>query len=391
MENFSLYFHIPFCKHRCSYCDFNTYAGQEKQIPKYVEALCCEAASVARSAGERLPVHTIFFGGGTPSLLSIEQIEVILSAAAAHFNLQTDLEITLEANPGTVSLPYLQGLRQVGINRLSFGMQSADPDDLELLDRRHLQDDVGQAVEWSRQAGFDNLSLDLIYGLPDQDLPRWQNTLSAALSLHPEHISLYALTIESGTLLFRRSERGELPLPDDDVAAEMYELASELLANKGYQQYEISNWARRGLDGKVMVCEHNMQYWRNRPYLGFGAGAHGFANGQRTANVNGIRAFVKRCLEEAGGPFPLGPAAVDIVPVNRYAEMQETMMVGLRLIEEGVSPVAFKDRFGIKLEDVFGKEITHLVEGGMLEGGDPIRLTKRARLLGNQVFRQFVS
>jgi oxygen-independent coproporphyrinogen III oxidase len=201
---------------------------------------------------------------------------------------------------------------------------------------------------------------------------------------------MYALTIETGTLLFRRRSAAWLPLPDDDLAAEMYELASDVLEKHGFRQYEVSNWARCGGDGGVMVCRHNMQYWRNRSYLGFGAGAHGFANGQRTANVNGIPTFVKRCLEEAGGPFPVGPAVKEVISIDRQTEMQETMMVGLRLIEEGVSAAAFQERFGVPLQDVFGKEINRLVATGLLAAGDPIRLTKRARLLGNQVFRQFV-
>jgi oxygen-independent coproporphyrinogen III oxidase len=391
MDNYSLYIHVPFCKHRCSYCDFNTYAGQEMQIPDYVQALCREIGYVARSSGARLPVHTIFFGGGTPSLLTIQQIDQVITTIRAHFDLQPGLEITLEANPGTVSLPYLQALRQSGINRLSFGMQSADPKDLHLLNRRHSQQEVAQAVHWARQAGFDNLSLDLIYGLPSQSLSRWQNTLTTALALQPDHLSLYALTIETGTLLFRQSQRGILPLPDDDLAAEMYDLACDVLENHGFQQYEVSNWARSVGEGAVRACQHNLQYWRNRSYLGFGAGAHGFANGQRTANVNGIRTFVKRCLQGAGGSFPVGPAVQEVVPIDRYTEMQETMMVGLRLTQEGVSPAAFQERFGTALQDVFGKEITQLVENGLLVGEDPIRLTKHARLLGNQVFRQFVS
>jgi oxygen-independent coproporphyrinogen-3 oxidase len=249
---------------------------------------------------------------------------------------------------------------------------------------------VSQAVSWARAAGFDNLSLDLIYGLPEQTLIRWEKTLAAALALNPDHLSLYALTIEPGTLLYRRSQQGLLPQPDDDLAAEMYELASDVLESSAFHQYEVSNWARSGEDGLVKACLHNLQYWRNRPYLGFGAGAHGFANGRRTANVNGIRAFVKRCMEGQAGPFPVGPAAAEVILIDRHTEMQETMMVGLRLVEEGVSPVEFAERFGIAVEEVFGGEINRLVGRGLLGGEDRIRLTKHARLLGNQVFREFV-
>jgi oxygen-independent coproporphyrinogen III oxidase len=187
MDQFSLYLHVPFCRHRCSYCDFNTFAGQERWIPAYVEAICKEIYQVSRSAPQRIPVHTLFFGGGTPSLLSAEQFAAILQAVRESFDLQEDAEMTLEANPGTVSLPYLQHLRQLGMNRISFGMQSAHPDDLRMLERQHDFFDLIHAVQWARQAGFDNISLDLIFALPEQSMERWQATLQAALDLAPEH------------------------------------------------------------------------------------------------------------------------------------------------------------------------------------------------------------
>jgi oxygen-independent coproporphyrinogen-3 oxidase len=391
MEKTSLYIHIPFCQHRCSYCDFNTYAGQEGRIPAYIEAICSEITRVALSAGAKLPVHTVYFGGGTPSLLSSVQIDRILSAIDAVFDLQPDAEITLEANPGAVCLAYLRDLKSLGVNRISYGMQSANSGELRFLDRQHSTFDVAQSVAWARAAGFDNLSLDLIYGLPGQTLALWQNSLKTAIALHPDHLSMYALTIEPGTLLFRRSRQGLLPQIDDDLAAEMYEYASDTLESSHYHQYEVSNWAQRGCDGLLKACLHNMQYWRNRPYLGFGAGAHGYANGRRTANVNGILAFVKRCHEGQVGPFPVGPAADQVIIVDQQAEMQETMMVGLRLIEEGVSPAGFRARFGLTIDEVFGKEIDGLVASGLLTKNSTIRLTKRARLIANQVFRQFIT
>lgn len=394
MDDLSLYVHIPFCRHRCAYCDFNTVAGHEQMIPVYVRALCREIELVARSAGQPLPAHTIFFGGGTPSLLPAADLQAIMHALAANFDLRPGSEVSLEANPGTVSPDYLEDLRRMGINRLSFGMQSAHPDDLRLLERIHSYQDVAAAVRWARQAGFDNLNLDLIFGLPYQTLERWQQNLDRALALQPEHLSLYSLIVEPGTPLHRWVGRGLLSAPDDELAADMYELASERLESAGYHQYEISNWARCGENGEVLACRHNLQYWRNRPYLGLGSGAHGYANGKRVANVKGIRPFVKRSLERDSRDFPVGPAAEEVNPIDRKTEMQETLMVGLRLTEEGVSARGFAQRFGEPLDQVFHREIRRLTGNGLLEWAGPqddaLRLTRRGRLLGNQVFMQFV-
>ncbi|MBI1856256.1 MAG: radical SAM family heme chaperone HemW, partial [Chloroflexi bacterium] len=237
---YSLYLHIPFCMHRCAYCDFNTYAGQEDSIPAYVDALCREIEFVGRnfaspkSRGDRGEVHTIFFGGGTPSLLSAPQFASVMDALRTAFTLTARAEITIEANPGTVSFASLQALRKLGINRISFGVQSANAEELRMLERAHNFFDVIEAVSSARKAGFDNLNLDLIYGLPAQTLQTWQTTVQRILDLHPEHISAYALTLEHGTPFGRWSSRGLLPLPDPDLAAEMYEWASETFESAGY-------------------------------------------------------------------------------------------------------------------------------------------------------------
>lgn len=395
MDLVSLYLHIPFCRHRCSYCDFNTFAGQNRWIPPYIEALCHEIQQVSVSAPGGIRVHTIFFGGGTPSIFKIDQFARIFSTLRQSFDIQPDVEVTIEANPGTVSPDYLAGLREVGVNRLSFGMQSAHPIDLCLLERQHDFFDVSNAVRWARQAGFDNLSLDLIFGLPGQSLDRWRDTLERALGLAPEHLSLYALTIEPGTPLHRRWSRGLIPLVDDDLAADMYEYAQECLYKAGYEQYEISNWARTPGSGDLKYCRHNVQYWKNQPYLGFGAGAHGYSAGVRTENVGGIRPYIERCKRSQQVIFPIGPAALRAIAVNRFTEMQETMMVGLRLTQEGVSELAFQQRFGQSINDCFGSEIQRLFSAGLLEwtqeDNPHLRLTRRGRLLGNQVFMQFVS
>lgn len=391
MEAHSLYLHIPFCRHRCAYCDFNTYAGQEQHINRYVDALCREMALVSSAAPERIPAHTIFFGGGTPSLLTGAQVAQVLEQAARCFDLQTGAEITLEANPGTVSLQSLRELRAAGVNRLSFGVQSAHPDDLRLLERQHSYLDAVQAVEWSRRAGFDNLSLDLIFGVPFQTLERWQRSVELVLDLTPEHLSFYSLTVEHGTPFRRWVERGLVPLPDDDLAADMYEWAMQRLERAGMYQYEISNWACRAVGGELLASRHNLQYWLNRPYLGFGAGAHGYAGGARTANVLGINAYIQQCAAGQPRAFPLGPALANAVTVDRASEMQETMMVGLRLVERGVDDAEFTQRFGLSLREAFLEPIQRLVGQGLLEWvNGRLRLTPHGRLLGNRVFMEFV-
>ena len=336
------------------------------------------------------PVHTIFFGGGTPSLISPDRLEKTLAQIRDQFSLTPDLEITLEANPGTVSLETLRHLRQIGFNRISYGMQSARPDELRLLERQHTTFDVIDAVRWSREVGFENLSLDLIFNLPFQTLDDWRQTVETALTLHPEHLSLYALTIEEGTPLFRMRRKGLVAEPDDDLAADMYDWASQRLGDADFEQYEISNWARRGADGVLLACRHNLQYWKDRPYFGFGAGAHAYLGATRLANARGIKSYIQR-VHDREAQFPLGPATNQTWPVDSYTEMQETMMVGLRLIQEGVSRTEFANRFGKQVDEVFKNEIRDLLAKKLLEAdGERIRLTQSGRFLSNQVFMQFV-
>ncbi|MEZ0396639.1 MAG: radical SAM family heme chaperone HemW [Anaerolineales bacterium] len=405
----SLYFHIPFCLHRCAYCDFNTYAGQQDLIPAYVDALCREIEIVGRRAGGQ--VSTVFFGGGTPSLLTPRQFEQIFAALHARFDILPDAEISLEANPGTVRLDALRALRTLGFNRISFGVQSFHSDELRQLERIHSPFDVFDAVTWARRASFDNLNLDLIYGLPEQPLDRWTATLRWALSLAPEHLSLYALTIEHGTPFGRWAARGLLPLPDADAAADMYERAGEILAAAGFVQYEISNWARDDrqpsqnpplsiVHEPSFACRHNLTYWRAQPYLGFGAGAHGYFDNLRVANVLRIKTYIERLTNYESTHHEsrsrrLSPAVVSLQPVSRATQMQEVMMLGLRLTREGVSRRGFADRFGVEMTDVFGEEISELLGLGLLEwvegeAAQVLRLTPPARLLGNQVFMRFV-
>jgi oxygen-independent coproporphyrinogen-3 oxidase len=383
---YAVYIHIPFCKHRCAYCDFNTYAGYENHIPNYVDTLCREIEVVAQSGDEKITACSIYFGGGTPSMLSASHLDQILGVLLENFG-SDDPEISLEANPGTVSLDFLTNLRKAGFNRLSFGVQSFHTQELQFLERIHDPYDVSRSMDYARRAGFDNINLDLIYGLPEQTLTRWKKNLEYALIFHPEHLSLYALTIETGTPLGRWHERGLVSPPDPDLAADMYELASTLLSSNGYEQYEISNWSMSGRN-----CIHNLQYWQNLPYLGFGAGAHGFANGMRYSNVLRIKTYLERFTSVSNHlKFPLSPAHVAHRCVPAMTEMQETMMLGLRLTRLGVNRYEFFNRFGKGMTEVFGKEIDGLLASGLLEWeGDVLHLTPKGRLLGNQVFLNFV-
>jgi oxygen-independent coproporphyrinogen III oxidase len=391
---YSLYLHIPFCRHRCAYCDFNTYAGQDQHRSAYVAALCREADLLASSASEKISAHTIFFGGGTPSLLKADEFRQIMETLFRNFQIDAGAEISLEANPGTVNLAYLQELRQMGFNRISMGMQSAHPDDLRLLEREHTLLEVIQAVKWARQAGFENLNLDLMFGLPFQTLERWSESLDRALALGPEHLSLYSLTVEHGTPFQHWTERGLIPASDPDLAADMYDLAEERLGGAGFKHYEISNWARLRPGGGDFACLHNLQYWRNQPYLGLGAGAHGYAGGYRTADVLGISAYIERMRDGAPQPFPATPATASLTPIDTGTDIEETMMVGLRLLEEGVSASDFQKRYGKRLADVYPQEIDRLARLGLLEWvgdmQDILRLTGKGHLLGNRVFMEFI-
>lgn len=386
----SIYLHIPFCRHRCAYCDFNTYAGQDEHIAEYVNALRNEIQIVGESAAEKLKVHTIFFGGGTPTLLNASQFESILESLETHFDL-VNPEVTIEANPGTVTFETLRDLRSLGINRISFGAQSANPDELRMLERAHTYFDVIHAVTWARRAGFDNLSLDLIFGLPHQALEDWSASVKLVSGLNPDHFSLYALTMEHGTPFGRWSSRGLMPTPNPDMAAEMYEWADEFLSGLGYRQYEISNWTKPGKE-----CVHNLQYWRNLDYLGLGAGAHGYVEGVRYSNLLRIKTYIERFvtpkLQSPNLGYPLTPATVNHHRNTPIENMQETMITGLRLTREGVSNPDFRSRFGQGIEDAFPKEVDELIRFGLLEwvNGKTLRLTPDARLLANQVFMRFV-
>ncbi|HLY32292.1 MAG TPA: radical SAM family heme chaperone HemW, partial [Ktedonobacterales bacterium] len=349
LQTVSLYLHIPFCHAKCHYCDFNSYAGMLGLREEYVAALLDEIALAGRRAalpdGSPRRCRTIFFGGGTPSLLTNEQVAAILAAARSAFALDPDAEITLEANPGTLEYAQLDGLRATGVNRLSMGAQSFDPALLRWMGRIHTPEEIETAFAAARAGGFTSVNLDFIFALPGQQVETWQATLERALALSPEHLSLYSLIVEEGTPLFTWVRQGKVTPADEDIAADMYEYAEARLAQAGYRQYEISNWARPGYE-----CQHNLTYWRNLPYIGLGAGAHAWFAGHRFAEERAIRRYIARVREtsaiqatEINAGLPAGAITQD-ESITPELEMVETAMVGLRLTT-GLDLVAFKARF----------------------------------------------
>jgi oxygen-independent coproporphyrinogen III oxidase len=390
----SLYVHIPFCQSKCSYCDFNSYAGLESLIEPYVGALIAEMG-LWRQPNQHMNVATVFFGGGTPSLLPLPEMERIVTALRQRFRLAADAEVSCEANPGTVDCPYLQGLRSLGVNRLSLGVQSFHDDELAMLGRIHTAAEAREAYHAARQAGFDNVNLDLIYGLPRQTMTAWQYTVEEAIALQPDHLSLYALSVEEGTPLADAVAHGRLPPPDADLAADMYLWAEDALAAARYQHYEISNWALPGRQ-----CRHNLTYWLNESYLGLGAGAHSCFGGFRFANVKDPRRYIPFVEESAKGdgrlaeglaPFLAGLGHIVFAEQMTAARtMAETVVLGLRLVE-GLPLEEFRRRFGQELMSAYGPQVEELETLGLLERVDGcLRLTPRGRLLGNEAFLRFL-
>lgn len=371
----ALYIHVPFCQSRCNYCSFVSFADRGSDISAYVNALEKELAQRAR--GESL--SSIFLGGGTPSLLSPDQLSQILTITQKHFNTNKTVEITLEANPGTIDEHFLFAVKQLGINRLSLGVQSMDDETLTLLGRIHTVDQAHRAVQFARNSGFNNLSLDLIYGIPGQALATWQDTLKRAVQLEPQHLSLYPLTLEDDAPLSKSIQRGTIPPIDPDQTAEQYEIAENYLASESYIHYEISNWAKEGFQ-----CRHNMVYWHCMPYLGVGVAAHSYIDGHRQANTHDLDEYMR--MFEPGAIYQ--PESDEkITPATQLAEV---IIMGLRL-NCGIEFTSFSDRFGIDLPSRYGQQINELTQLGLIEADDQnIRLTQRGRLLGNEVFWRFL-
>ena len=364
-----IYVHFPFCRSRCSYCDFDTFAGLEDLVDPYLDAAIQQIRMSLQAGGS-----TLYVGGGTPSLMHPDRAGELVEACRERFCLPAEAEVTLEANPGDLGAGRLKGFRLAGFTRLSLGVQSADERLLRLLGRRHRCEDARRALDAAREAGFQNVGIDLIYGAPLQDETTWMRTLETVVEWGPEHISCYMLSLETGTPLERAVARGDVPPPSDDAAVSMYVAACRLLADAGYLRYEISNWARPGFE-----CTHNLVYWRNRPYLGIGAGAAGCWRGRRYRILGDVRAYLEGVRH---GRLPL----VEDEAVDVRRSMSDTLILGLRL-DEGVSREQFRARYGVMPEATFGDALEWAEGCGLLERTeDRLRLTERGILLSNELF-----
>ncbi len=372
-----VYIHIPFCKSRCSYCDFATDIYRDPlSVDRYVKALINE---LVRFEGQIPEIDTIYLGGGTPSLLTARQLDKILAAIFKRFAIQKKAEITLEMNPATVSIDKLNDFRKMGVNRASFGIQTFDDRSLRLLSRGHDANDARQTYKLLRRAGFENISFDLIAGLPHQTLSGWDNNLNEAIGMDPEHISLYLLEIHEGTPLAEQIGSQRQPLPDEDLAAEMYELMVEKLTRAGFSHYEISNFARPGKESK-----HNRKYWLCEPVYGFGVSAHSFdGKSSRWANVRDTNRYVE-LLEESKSPV------VESVRLTPKELSGEFAFLRLRL-KEGLKFKDFYERFDYDLETLFKQDFENFKDLGLIElDSDGLRLTAKGFLHSNEIFSIFV-
>lgn len=366
---FGIYVHIPFCLHRCNYCDFNTYEGLNELHVPYVDAL---VADIARWSGETRPATSVFFGGGTPTLLDAAQLDRILSAVRDRFSLQPGAEITVEANPETVDERYFERLLEVGFNRVSIGVQSLAPTVLERLGRTHSAGVALDALRSARRAGVNDINADLIYGSPWETKAHWEQTLEGILEVETDHISAYALTVEEGTPLATLVASGRAPQIDPDVQADRYEVAEQALGAAGFTRYEVSNWARPD-----KASSHNVLYWSAGDYLGFGAGAHGHVSGRRSWNVRLPRDFI--AAVERSESVEAGHEVLE--GAGRAAE---ALILGLRLAS-GVGRIAFETRFGTAYLKSVEPQLSDLAALGLLELSDRIRLTGRGTVLASEV------
>ena len=380
-----IYLHIPFCRSRCSYCDFATdvYKNTET-VERYVSALVneikfFESSNLNHPLTQKVPtrgVDTIYFGGGTPSLLTPKQLEKILDAIYGKFSIETNSEITMEMNPATVTQETLREYKSLGVNRASFGAQTFDDSELKRLGRKHTAQDVRETIELLRSADFDNVSFDLIAGLPRQTLKDWERNLDEALKLMPEHLSLYLLEIHEATPLAEQIRSERQPMPDEDLSAEMYELMLEKVSEKGYEQYEISNFALPGFRSK-----HNSKYWTLDACFGFGCSAHSF-DGQkkRWANERDTLKYVEMVEKNLSS----------IVEQNEIDQKSESVFLGLRLTA-GIDLDKYKKRFNLDLTEEYAGDLKRFQEAELIEiSGNHLKLTNKGRLFSNEVFTVFV-
>ncbi len=394
-----IYIHIPFCRSRCSYCDFATGIYEGTLAERYVQALVKEILSW-QEIESPAAIDTVYFGGGTPSLLSASQIEAILAAVHARFQIKAgaEVEVTMEMNPGTVTPEILQEFRRLGINRASFGAQTFDDRELARLGRSHTAEDTRQTFNYLRDAGFDNVSFDLIAGLPGQTIEGWERNLDEALALRPEHLSFYLLEVHEGTPLAEHIRRGMQPQPDDDLAVQMYELMLDRAGSAGYEHYEISNLCLPGFESR-----HNTKYWTGAPYYGFGCSAHSYDGSfRRWSNERDVARYTDMIAGTAGvsparpGENYLGINKTNSSPIVERIELSkqqaraEALFLGLRMMQ-GVDLKLHRLQFGSDVRESHEAELARFHEAGLIEyAGDLIKLTRSGTLLSNEVFSAFV-
>ncbi|HCX31798.1 MAG TPA: coproporphyrinogen III oxidase [Blastocatellia bacterium] len=382
MKNAGIYIHIPFCRSRCSYCDFATGMYSAPAAERYVASLAKEISSwrVDEDLDAQIEnVDTIYFGGGTPSLLTPAQLKTLLDAVKTRFRVSAATEVTMEINPGTVTPETLAEFRRLGINRASFGAQTFDDGELARLGRSHNSDDTRRTFRYLRDAGFDNVSFDLIAGLPGQTVAGWQQNLDEAFSLMPEHLSFYLLEVHEGTPLWNHIKSGIQPVPDEDLAAEMYEVMLDRATDAGYEHYEISNLCLPGYESR-----HNTKYWTGAPYYGFGCSAHSYDGlDQRWANERDLTRYME-IVEQNDSPV------VTTIKLTAEDRRAEAVFLGLRMMR-GFSLNNYQREFGADLRENHEKDLSRFIEAGLIEcGGDLLKLTRAGALLSNEVFAAFV-
>lgn len=371
------YIHIPFCEHICHYCDFNKFFLQGQPVDSYLHSLKKEMEQTLKeSPTEHL--DSIFVGGGTPTALNERQLEALCEGIREVLPFTKETEFTFEANPGDLSKEKFNILHDAGVNRLSFGVQTFNDELLKKIGRTHRAEDVFHSIERAKNSGFKNISIDLIYSLPGQTLTDFRETLDTSFSLDIQHYSGYSLIIEPKTIFYNLMKKGRLPLPGEDTEAEMYELLMDAMAKHGYAQYEISNFSQQGYESR-----HNLTYWNNEEYYGFGAGAHSYVNGSRRANHGPLKKYMEAL---STGNLPI----LEESQPTKGEQIEEELFLGLRK-NRGVSLSKFQAKFGEKLPDLFQREVSILESRGLVEiKNGHLRLTKEGRFLGNEVFQQFL-
>ncbi|EFU42026.1 oxygen-independent coproporphyrinogen III oxidase [Paenibacillus vortex V453] len=373
----AVYIHIPFCTNKCFYCDFNSYVLKDQPVMDYLHALDKEMELTVKANPPGI-IKSIFVGGGTPTVLKPNEMAYFLQSVRRHFPEWTeDIEFSMEANPGTTDLEKLSVMREGGVNRISFGVQAFQNSLLTGIGRIHDTDDVYRSLDNARQAGFDNMSIDLMFGLPNQTLEMLAESVDKALALGLPHYSIYSLKVEENTLFHTMYQRNQLPLPDEEDELNMYLLLMERMKAAGYKQYEISNFAKPGFESR-----HNMTYWRNEDYYGLGAGAHGYVGRQRHVNIKGVNPY----NEAANKGLP----RLESFEVSREEAMEDFLMVGLRVLD-GVSRTRFQQQFGVPMEQEFARPLDKMVGAGLLDSTeDGYKLSSKGILFGNDVFAEFI-